>query len=118
MVLLSYCSLPAVHAAFESLAAETDSDREVLGSSTLQAVIDAFDTVVDAQAQVQASDTPTIHLSHPIYLKFLTDFHCFAGGGTVCRGEERVFVASSRNLRGLCRAMYPFLEQKVCLHNL
>jgi len=115
--LLTRRSMPSASGNFGKLVKETDNYGELVGFPALEAVLDAFEIVSEAQTRCQASEEPNMHLDLPLLQRCYDELDRVAGGGTVWR-EGRDNVASSRYSRAFCRLMVESLDSKVRFHDL
>lgn len=103
--LLTEDSRTASSDALESLRSETDRGGSVIGYPALEAIIDAFEVLVEARTRLQASKTPTIHLALPLMQDCSDKLLRIANGGKVWQGAHRGRIVPSRYSCGICSLM-------------
>jgi len=108
----------ANHDAMHSLKVTRDARHNVVGFPALEAILDAFEVIVEAQKVPEASETPKIHLTFPRLHMCLEELSRTINGSMVYRSGLDVRVVPSDYSKRLCAAMLRYLNEKVVVHDL
>ncbi len=103
---------------FATLLTERDRDGIVVGFPALEAIVDAFEILSEAQKSFEGANYPTLHLALPSFQSCLDELDRIAGGGHAWRGQARGRVPPSTYSRRFCAVVRDILCQKAKVHDL
>lgn len=103
---------------FAGLLRDSNNSGGRMGFPGLEAIVDAFDPIIEVQVAVQASTHPTIHTALPMVQSIYNELERVSGGGSVVRNDARGTVPAPSFSKHLCRSIKEWLEAKVRIHDL
>lgn len=104
--------------ALEGLLTDRNSEGDIQGYPALEALLDSFAFIVDAQTRFQAADYPTIHMALPLLQRCYDELRRVSNGGCVQRSGRRGAIPPPMHSKLLCEEMVEWLDAKVRVHDL